>query len=129
MENEKESAGSSAEQKQRDVICAMARGEPLDEILVSHQVSEKEFVDWVCAGKFPAYAASLARGFAETKAAYVWGKLIEMARNGNSQAMRLYLDVLYRKPGSRTENPADGNPEQELTALRDSIFIGRTGGE
>lgn len=134
MENEKESAGNPAGKKQRDVICAMARGEPLESALAACQVTEEEFIDWVCGGKFPVYAASLARGFAETKAAYVWDELMKLAGEGNVSAMRLYLDVLYRKPGGRTDSPSD-NPsggtgaDPELTGLRDSIFNGEKGGE
>ncbi len=130
MENEKESAGCPAEQKQRDLICAMARGEPLENALAACRVTEEEFIGWVCGGKFPSYAASLARGFAETKAAYVWDELMKLAIEGNVSAMRLYLDVLYRKSGGRTDSPAAGcGAEQELTALRDTIFTDAKGGE
>jgi len=126
MENEKE----PAEQKQRDVVCAMARGESLESALAACRVTEEEFIDWVCGGKFPVYAASLARGFAETKAAYVWSELMKLANEGNVSAMRLYLDVLYRKPGGRTDNPSGGTgADQELTGLRESIFTGEKGGE
>lgn len=130
MENVKESAGSPTEQKQRDVVCAMARGESLESALAACQVAEEEFIDWVCGGKFPMYAASLARGFAETKAAYVWSELMKLAKEGNVSAMRLYLDVLYRKNGGRPENPSGGTgADQELAGLRESIFNGEKGGE
>ena len=130
MGNEKESAGNPTEQKQRDVVCAMARGVPLENALEACQVTEETFIDWVCAGKFPLYAALLARGFAETKAAYVWDELMKLARDGNVSAMRLYLDVLYRKPGGRTDSLSGGTgAEQELTGLRESIFGGEKGGE
>ncbi len=109
--------------KQKDIAYAMTRGERSpEEILAAYGVTEEEFVGWVCDGDFPAYAASMARGVAETKAAYVWSKLMELAKDGNVPAMRLYLDFLYRKPsGHGAERIGTG---AELGGLRESIFGG-----
>lgn len=119
----------SVDRRQRDVAYAMVRGErTLEEILEAHEVTEEEFVGWVCGGQFPAYAASLARGFAETKAAYVWTELMALTREGSVPAMRLYLDFLYKKPAARGNERAGMLPNgAEFAGLRDSIFTGEGG--
>lgn len=114
----------SLDRRQRGVACAMLRGErSLEEILEAHGVTDEEFVGWVCGGQFPEYAASLARGFAEAKAAYVWAELMALTREKNVPAMRLYLDFLYKKPAARgNDHPVSAGAE--LAELRESVFSG-----
>ena len=131
MENEKESAGSPTEQKQRDVAYAMVRGQmPLDEVLTQFGVSEAEFTGWVLDGTFTEYAASLARGFAEADVAYVWKILQGLVRDGGVSAIRLYFELLGKKPAAHgAERPGTGMGSSDLTGLRESIFNGEKGGE
>ena len=69
--------GGGPDPKQRGVAYAMVRGEKtLDEVLEQFGVGEAEFTGWVCGGQFTDYAASLARGFAEADAPYVWKDLL-----------------------------------------------------
>ena len=106
--------------KQREVAYAMVRGDrTLSEVLERLGVSEDEFTGWVCDGMFTEYAASLARGFAEADAPYVWKVLLDLTRNGSVSAIRLYFDILNKKPAVRGGERAVG---MELAGLRESIF-------
>ena len=106
--------------KQREVAYAMVRGDrTLAEVLERYGVDEGEFTGWVCDGPFTEYAASLARGFAEADAPYVWKVLLELSRGGSVSAIRLYFDILNKKPAVRGTERAIG---MELTGLRESIF-------
>ena len=106
--------------KQRAVAYAMVHGSnTLDEVLELHGVSEDEFTGWVRGGQFTEYAASLARGFAEADAPYVWKDLLELTHNGSVSAIRLYFDILNRKPAPRGAERTFGG---ELAGLRESIF-------
>ena len=131
MENGKEPARSPAEQKQHDVAYAMVRGKKtLEEVLAQFGVSEAEFTGWVLDGTFTEYAASLARGFAEADAAYVWKILQGLVRDGGVSAIRLYFDLLGKKPAAHgSEYPGTGAGSNDLTGLRESIFHGEKGGE
>ncbi|MBQ2277825.1 MAG: hypothetical protein II333_04575 [Clostridia bacterium] len=130
MENEKEPAERTAAQKQREVAYAMVRGQmPLEEVLTQFGVSEAEFTGWVMDGTFTEYAASLARGFAEADVAYVWKILQGLIRSGGVSAIRLYFELLGKKPpvhgAERLGTDAGAN---DLTGLRESIFSGEKGG-
>jgi len=131
MENEKEPARSPTERKQHDVAYAMVRGQmTLEEVLTQFGVSEAEFTGWVLDGSFTEYAASLARGFAEADAAYVWKILQGLVREGGVSAIRLYFDLLGKKPAAHgADRPAAGMGSNDLTGLRASIFTGEKGGE
>ena len=88
-------------------------------MLTQFGVSEAEFTGWVMVGTFTEYAASLARGFAEADVAYVWKILQGLVQNGGVPAIRLYFDLVGRKP------PANGEGRTgsaDLTELRDRIF-------
>ena len=81
--------------------------------------TESEFTGWVMDGRFTEYAASLARGYAEAEAAYVWKILQGLVQNGGVTAIRLYFDLVGKKP------PANGEVRTgtaDLTELRDRIF-------
>ena len=108
----------------------MVRGQmPLEEVLTQFGVSEAEFTGWVMDGTFTEYAASLARGFAEADVAYVWKILQGLIRNGGVSAIRLYFELLGKKPPAhgpdRLGTDAGAN---DLTGLRESIFSGEKGG-
>ena len=112
--------GSGPDPKQRGVAYAMVRGEKtLDEVLEQFGVGEAEFTGWVCGGQFTDYAVSLARGFAEVDAPYVWKDLLGLIRGGSVPAIRLYFDLLSKKTAGRgCERPTAA----ELAGLRESIF-------
>ena len=130
MENETEAAERPMEQRQRDVAYAMVRGQmPLEEVLTQFGVSETEFTGWVLDGTFTEYAASLARGYAEADIAYVWKILQGLVREGGVSAIRLYFELLGKKPTHGAERPGTGMGTQDLTELRGSIFSGGKGGE
>ncbi len=125
MDETMEQGETPCSSKQRDVAYAMTYGDKtVEDVLAAYGVTEEEFVDWVCGGEFPVEAASMARGVAETRAAYVWAKLMELVRDGNVSAIRLYLDFLYKRPvGHGSEKVGGGT---ELGGLRESIFGGDT---
>ena len=105
-------------------------GMTLEEVLTQFGVSEAEFTGWVLDGSFTEYAASLARGFAEADAAYVWKILQGLVREGGVSAIRLYFDLLGKKPAAHgADRPAAGMGSNDLTGLRASIFTGEKGGE
>lgn len=108
------------EPKQRGVAYAMVRGEkPLGEVLEQFGVDEAEFTGWVLDGRFTEYAASLARGFAEADIPYAWKVLQGMVHAESVSAIRLYFDLLTKKPSGRGgERPN----VTELAGLRESIF-------
>ncbi len=106
--------------KQRDAAYAMVRGQlPLEEVMKKFGITETEFTGWVLDGRFTEYAASLARGYAEADAAYVWKILQGLVRDGGVSAIRLYFDLLGKKPAGGTDPAAGTN---DLSGLRNSIF-------
>jgi len=113
-------SGGGLEAKQRSVAYAMVRGEkPIGEVLEQFGVDEAEFTGWVLDGRFTEYAASLARGFAEADAPYVWKILQGMVHAESVSAIRLYFDLLTKKTsGHGGERPAAA----DLAGLRESIF-------
>ncbi len=109
------------EKKQRDVARAMVRSElTLAEILAAHSVKDEEFIEWIRDGSFTEYAASLARGFAEAGAPHVWKTLLDLVDDGSVSAIRLYFDVINKKP--TVQNGADRTRFAELEGLRSSVF-------
>lgn len=108
------------EPKQRGVAYAMVRGEkPLGEVLEQFGVDEAEFTGWVLDGRFTEYAASLARGFAEADIPYAWKVLQGMVHAESVSAIRLYFDLLTKKPSGRGGERLNVT---ELAGLRESIF-------
>ena len=121
MEEVTEQAGEfSLGPKQREVAYAMVRGEQaFDEVMKEYEVGEEEFTDWVRDGRFTEYAASLARGFAEADAPYVWKDLLDLTHNGSVPAIRLYFDILNKKPAVSKTEPS---VEEEIAGLRKGVF-------
>ncbi len=110
---------NTTEKRQRDAAYAMVRsGKPVEEILAEFSVTDEEFTEWIRDGKFAEYAASLARGFAEADAPYVWASLLNTAKSGNIPAIKLYFEIWNknRAPSQSFEIPGT------LTAVRDEIF-------
>ena len=110
---------NTTDKRQWDAAYAMVRsGRPMEEILAQYGVTDEEFTEWIRDGKFAEYAASLARGFAEADAPYIWASLLNTAKNGNIPAIKLYFEIWNknRPPAQTAEIPA------ELTAVRDEIF-------
>ncbi len=116
------------QEKQRGVAYAMIRGkQTMNEVLEQFGVSETEFSAWLLDGCFTEYVMSLARGYAETDTPYVWKILREMVQAESVSAIRLYFELLGKKP------PAQGagrtsSETAELAGLRERIF-GGTGDE
>lgn len=103
----------SIDPKQASIAYAMVKsGKTLEEILTEYSVSDEEFTSWVLDGRFSEYASSLAKGFAEADAPYIWASLIESAKKGNISAIKLYFDVWTKKQ----------HPGTELDSLRADIF-------
>lgn len=104
------------------VALAMIRdGLPLCEILEQAGISGEEFVEWVRAGAFPELAASLARGFAQADAPYVWSTLLREAKDGNVPAIRLYFDIWSKKmPASASRE--GGLRDSGVESLRSDLF-------
>lgn len=121
--------GGGLAAKQRDVAYAMVHSQkPMDEVLEQFGVSGEEFTGWVLDGRFTEYAASLARGFAEADIPYAWKVLRGMVHAESVSAIRLYFDLVGKKPAANgAERPAGA---AELTELRESIFgtVGTAGG-
>lgn len=111
--------------KPREVAYAMVRGDgSITELMERFGIDEAEFTEWICGGKFTDYAMSLARGYAEADAPYVWRTLRDLIHGGSVPAIRLYFDLLAKKPsGAGAENHGGA----ELSGLRESIFA--AGGE
>lgn len=110
--------------KQRDAAYAMVRGQmPLEDVMKKFGVTEAEFTGWVLDGRFTEYAASLARGYAEAEAAYVWKILQELVRGGGVPAIRLYFDLLGKKTAGTTDHAGSAGTTG-LTELRNRIFCG-----
>lgn len=108
--------------RQCDVAYAMVRsGKPVQEILEEFSVTDEEFTQWVRDGRFSEYASSLARGFAEADAPYIWTSLLDMAKGGNVPAIKLYFEI-WNKRHTASESSVD--PPDGLTAVRDEIFGG-----
>ena len=106
--------------KQRDAAYAMVRGQmPLEDVMKKFGITETEFTGWVMDGRFTEYAASLARGYAEAEAAYVWKILQGLVQNGGVPAIRLYFDLVGKKPPANGEMRAG---TADLTELRERIF-------
>ncbi len=106
--------------RQSDVAYAMVRsGKPIGEILEEFAVSDEEFTEWVRDGRFSEYAASLARGFAEADAPYIWTSLLNTAKGGSIPAIKLYFEIWNKRHG--TDPP---EIPEELSAVRDEIFGG-----
>lgn len=115
MEEEKAEGGISPVQAR--VAYAMVRQRrPVEEILAEEGVSDEEFIRWVRLGGFSEYAASLAKGFAEADAPYIWSSLTDMAKKGSVPAIKLYFDIWNRKGTPRAS--VDGETE----ALRLDLF-------
>ncbi|MBQ8371162.1 MAG: hypothetical protein IJ497_03085 [Clostridia bacterium] len=120
MNTENGTLGGNIGKRQCDVAYAMVRsGKPVEEILAQYAVTEEEFTEWVRDGRFSEYAASLARGFAEADAPYVWTSLLNTAKSGNIPAIKLYFEIWNKRHGA----DAVQIPE-ELSAVRDEIFGG-----
>jgi hypothetical protein len=106
--------------KQREAAYAMVRGQmSLEDVMKKFGITESEFTGWVMDGRFTEYAASLARGYAEAEAAYVWKILQGLVQNGGVPAIRLYFDLVGRKPPANGEMRAGTT---DLTELRGRIF-------
>lgn len=113
-------AAEGIDRRQCDVAYAMVRsGKPLEEILAGYGVTEEEFTQWVMDGRFTEYAASLARGFAEADAPYVWTSLLNTAKSGNIPAIKLYFEIRNKRHGADAVQIPD-----ELSAVRDELFGG-----
>ena len=111
---------NTTDKRKWDAAYAMVRsGRPMEEILAQYAVTDEEFTEWIRDGKFAEYAASLARGFAEADAPYVWASLLNTAKSGNIPAIKLYFEIWNknRAPAAQVYDPPDA-----LTAMRDEIF-------
>jgi hypothetical protein len=119
MDEVKETRGGLTA-KQREAAYVMVRGQmPLEDVMKKFGITESEFTGWVMDGRFTEYAASLARGYAEAEAAYVWKILQGLVQNGGVPAIRLYFDLVGRKPPANGEMRAGTT---DLTELRGRIF-------
>lgn len=121
MEEEKAAGGVGGDggisQVQARVAYAMVRQRrPVEEILAQEGISDEEFIRWVRRGSFSEYAASLAKGFAEADAPYIWSSLTDMAKKGSVPAIKLYFDIWNRKSTGR------GTVDGETEALRLDLF-------
>jgi len=120
-------AGSSSEQygitdRQADVAYAMVRyGKPASEIIAEYGVTEEEFTAWVRDGRFSEYASSLARGFAQADAPYIWNSLLDSAKDGNIQAIKLYFDIWNKLQAAKPKESA-ATADPEIDSIRADIF-------
>ena len=112
-------------EKQAAVAYAMVRGgKPLSEILADNGVDEEEFTSWVRMGRFSEYASALASGFAQADAPYIWNSLLESAKEGNMQAIKLYFDIWHKKQVVSGQNRGHAFPDAEIESVRQEIFGG-----
>lgn len=112
--------------KPMEVAYAMVRGEgSIAELMERFGVDESEFAEWICGGRFTEYAMSLAKGYAEADAPYVWRTLRDLIHGGSVPAIRLYFDLLAKKQGGVSGDRQAVSAE--LSGLRESIFA--AGGE
>ncbi len=120
--------GSAAEQygvtdRQADVAYAMVRcGKPVSEIIAEYGVTEEEFTGWVREGKFSEYASALARGFAQADAPYIWNSLLDSAKEGNIQAIKLYFDIWSKMQASKPKESPLPMTDPEIDSIRADIF-------
>ena len=112
-------------EKQAAVAYAMVRGgKPVAEILADNGVDEEEFTSWVRMGRFSEYASSLASGFAQADAPYIWNSLLESAKEGNMQAIKLYFDIWHKKQTAKGQNNSYAFSDPEIESVRQEIFGG-----
>ena len=125
MDEVKETRGGLTA-RQWEAAYAMVRGQmSLEDVMKKFGITESEFTGWVMDGRFTEYAASLARGYAEAEAAYGWKILQGLVQNGGVPAIRLYFDLVGKKPPANGEMRAGTT---DLTELRGRIFREPEGG-
>ena len=118
--NEVTEKNGSLPTKQKEMAYAMVRSpKTLDELLGEFGISDAEFTEWVLDGRFTEYTASVARGYAEADLPYVWKVLQGLVQSGGISAIRLYFDLVGKKPPVQGEIRS-GNTD--LTGLRERIF-------
>lgn len=111
---------NTMDKRQCDAAYAMVRsGRPMEEILAQFGVTDEEFTEWIRDGRFAEYAASLARGFAEADAPYIWASLLNTAKGGNIPAIKLYFEIWNKNRASPVQN---ADMPDGLTAMREEIF-------
>ncbi len=109
--------------RQADVAHAMVRcGKPADEIIAQYGVTEEEFTEWVRDGRFSEYAAELARGFARADAPYIWSSLLNEAKGGSIQAIRLYFDIWNKMQSAKPKEGGAVTVDSEIDSIRGEIF-------
>ena len=112
-------------EKQAAVAYAMVRGgKPVSDILAENGVDEEEFTSWVRMGRFSEYASALASGFAQADAPYIWNSLLESAKEGNMQAIKLYFDIWNKKQAAASHSQCRVYTDPEIEAVRRDIFGG-----
>ena len=109
--------------RQADVAYAMVRhGKRADEIISQYGVTEEEFTDWVREGSFSEYASELARGFARADAPYIWNSLLDSAKEGNIQAIKLYFDIWNKMQAAKPKDDGVAVVDSEIGSIRAEIF-------
>lgn len=110
-------------ERQADVAYAMVRcGKPIAEIIEEYKITEEEFAGWVMDGRFSEYASALARGFAQADAPYVWSSLLDSAKEGNIQAIKLYFDIWSKLRAAQQRDCGNGMGDPEIESIRGEIF-------
>lgn len=86
-------------------------------------ISEGEYLRWVQSGEFPALALPISRSLAQSEAPLVWRSLLDMAKDGNTTAIRLYFDIFGRDVGD-SQNRVSDPGKAEIIGLRSELFGG-----
>jgi len=109
--------------RQADIAHAMVRyGKRADEIIAQYGVTEEEFTEWVREGSFSEYASELARGFARADAPYIWSSLLDSAKEGNIQAIKLYFDIWNKMQAAKPKDSGVVAVDSEIDSIRAEIF-------
>ena len=86
-------------------------------------ISEGDYLRWVQSGEFPALALPISRSLAQSEAPLVWRSLLDMAKDGNTTAIRLYFDIFGRDVGD-CQNRVSDPGKAEIIGLRSELFGG-----
>lgn len=98
-------------------------GKNIGKILDGCGIPESDYLRWVQSGEFPALALPLSRSLAQSEAPLIWRSLLDMAKDGNTTAIRLYFDIFGRDMGESPNRTGDpGNAE--ISSLRSELFGG-----
>lgn len=119
--NTSEHNGKMLDEKQTKTAAVLVNsGLPLEEAIKICGVSEDELAEWTQNDFFLDYLLSLAEKYALANEPFVISTLLEMVKDKNPQAIRLFFSLCDKRRSARAADPV--MPARELDELRADIF-------